>query len=299
MTYVIKSYKEEFLEAQERIGREVTKDWKQFGQTSAEQLKQIYSQPGFDPETRHYCFKNGELIGFLTSAVLESDEEPRKANLEFPMVLPDHEEAETLLFEKALDVLRKKGVKVVRTRVSEAWGNTVEMAQRWGYAPAEELGVGYTIGVDTTDIKGVPEFGNIEGYNHDQDFEQMVDIFVRDYNMTPEQARSNFETLEKAGDLVVAHIVIRKDGTIIGRALALRDEDDPTRAFTGAIYVTEKQQRVLFLKKILKICKEKGIKRLDAAVFGDLLKIKDQLAEQFESLGFQYVTAISYYEKEI
>ncbi|KYK28543.1 MAG: hypothetical protein AYK19_20810 [Theionarchaea archaeon DG-70-1] len=300
MTYVIKSYQEEFLDAQERVGREATKDWTSFGQTPAERLRQVYSQPDFDLETRHYCFKDGELVGFLTSNVLkEGDGGVKRANLEFPLVLPGHEEAEELLFEKAIKVLQNKGVKVVRTRVSELWGGTVEMAQRWGYTYAEDVGMSYSITLDAVDIKEIPELDKITDYNHERDSEQMVAIFVREYSMTPEQARDNFESINKAGDQVVAHLVMRKEGEIVGRALALRNEDDPTRAYTGTIYVTEENQRKLFLTKILDICKEKGIEELNAAIFGDLLSIKDQLAKQYELLGFRHTATISYYEKEI
>ncbi|NHJ32845.1 MAG: hypothetical protein FK732_08280, partial [Asgard group archaeon] len=66
--YEIKSYQEEFLEAQEKVGTEATKEWQAFGQTPAAQLKQIYSQEGFDPETKLYAFKGDEMVGFLTSS---------------------------------------------------------------------------------------------------------------------------------------------------------------------------------------------------------------------------------------
>ena len=297
MSYEIRYYQEEFLDAQERVGREVTKTWRPFEQTSAEQLKQVYSQPGFDPETRLYCFKDGELIGFLTSTVLGDTD--GKANLEFPLVLPGHEKAENLLFEKAVEVLQKKGVKVVRTRVSALWGKTVAMAAQRGYTFAEESAVCYTVDVNTAPLKGLPGLEEVTNYDHERDVDQMVEIFVNEYNMSPEQARSNFDLLEKAGDTVVAHVVIRKGGNIVGRALVLRDDVNPRRAHTGAIYVTEEQQRALLLTRVLHICKEKDIEKLDTTIFGELLSMKDQLAELYTSLGFDHTATIAYYEKEI
>ncbi len=294
MTYTITSYRKGFSDAQERVGTTVTKDWTFFAQTPADQLEQAYSQPDFDPETRHYCFKDDELVGFLTSSV----EEGGKASLEFPLVLPSHKEAESLLFEKAVDVLRQKGVKTVRTRVSEGWGNTVDMATKWGYTFAEELAVVYRITVDTITIKEVPGLEKITDYEHEKDFEQMVDIFVTTYNMTPEHARTNFEMIENAGDKVVAHLVMRKEGKIIGRALVLR-HNDPLQAYTGTIYVTEENQRALLLTKILQICKEKKIKTLDAPIAGELLPQKDEYIALYESFGFTRSGILSYYEKEI
>ena len=292
--YTIRSYQEEFLEEQERIGKEVTKNWKSFAQTPADQLKQVYSQLGFDAETRLYCFKDGELVGFLTSKV----EENGKASLEFPMVLPDHKEAEQLLFDEVLKVLRKKGVKTVETRVSEGWGTTVDMAQKWGYTFAEELAIAYSGDMNTLDILDVPGLEEINDYDHDKDFEQMVDIFIKNFQMTPEQARANFEALENAGDKVLAHVVIRKEGKIIGRAMALR-QDDPAKAFMGTVYVTEENQRKLLLTKILTICIEKGITRLDGLISRDLFHIKDELMSLYESLGCVQMTTLSFYKKEI
>ncbi|MGD2248314.1 MAG: GNAT family N-acetyltransferase [Candidatus Methanofastidiosia archaeon] len=298
MTYIIKSYQEKFLQEQEQVGKEATKNWSSFNQTPAEQLKQAYSQPDFDPETRHYCFKDGKLVGFLTSKISESNK-VKKADLEFPLVLPGYEEAEPLLYEKAINTLKDKGVTVVRSRASELWGKTVKMAKQWGYIPTEELGVVYSADIGTVKIMGMPELESIEDYNHQKDFKQMVDIFVKEFNMTPEQAHANFEALENAGDQVVCHIVIRKGGEIIGRALVLQDENDPHQAYTGAIYVTNESQRKLLLTKILTICKKKSIETLHIPIYGDLLSKKDQLADLFESLGFSHTGTISYYEKEI
>jgi hypothetical protein len=298
MTYAIKSYQEAFLQEQERVGKEATKNWSSFSQTPAEQLKELYSQPDFDPETRHYCFKDDELVGFLTSQIFESNE-VKKADLEFPLVLPAHKEAEDLLYKKAIDTLKDRGVTIVRSRASELWGRTMEMAEQWGYTPTEELGVNYSADLDTAKIKEVSELESIEDYNHQRDCEQMVDIFVREFDMTPEQAHNNFEAIENAGDQVVCHLVIRKGGKIIGRALVLQNENNPNQAYTGAIYVTNESQRKLFLTKILTICKKKSIETLHIPIYGNLLSKKDQLADLFESLGFSHTGTISYYEKEI
>ena len=72
--YIIKSYKEGFEEEQEEVGVKVAQDWINAHQTPADRLKEVYSQPEFDPETRHYCFKGDKMVGFLTSKVLKEEE---------------------------------------------------------------------------------------------------------------------------------------------------------------------------------------------------------------------------------
>ena len=66
--YIIKTYKEGFEEEQEKVGAKVAQDWINAHQTPADRLKEVYSQPEFDPETRHYCFKGDKMVGFLAEA---------------------------------------------------------------------------------------------------------------------------------------------------------------------------------------------------------------------------------------
>lgn len=296
MTYSIKSYQESFLNDQERVGKEVTKDWKGFAQTPADQLKQIYSQPGFDPETRLYCFKDNTLIGFLPSKVEGDNRE--EASLEFPLVLPEHKEAESLLFERAIEVLRSKGVRAVKARGCEGWGRTLEMARRWAFTRDAELAIIFSMNVGAQKGEDISGAEDITTYSHQRDLEQMIDIFIREFNMTPEQARTNFETIAKSGEQVITHLVIRKEGKIIGRALALRDTA-PGHAYMGALYVTEERQRKLFLAEILKKCRENGITRLNATIYGDALRDKEQLTRVYESLGFARVDTLYSYVKKI
>ncbi|MCE7749742.1 MAG: hypothetical protein GPJ51_15255, partial [Candidatus Heimdallarchaeota archaeon] len=75
--YSLKNYQQGFERAQASVGYQVAQNWQFAHQTQAERLKEIYSKPDFDPETRHYCFKGNEMIGFLTSKVIEPKEDGR------------------------------------------------------------------------------------------------------------------------------------------------------------------------------------------------------------------------------
>ena len=74
LKYEIKSYQEEFLDDQVRIGTKILSKWRAAGQTSKDGLKQRYSQPSFDPETRLYAFHEGTMVGFVTSMIIEDEE---------------------------------------------------------------------------------------------------------------------------------------------------------------------------------------------------------------------------------
>ena len=68
--YEIKYFHNGFEKDQEMVGKEVAKTWIYAHQTDAERLEELYSKPDFDPKTRHYSFKDGKMVGFLTSKIM-------------------------------------------------------------------------------------------------------------------------------------------------------------------------------------------------------------------------------------
>jgi hypothetical protein len=79
----------------------------------------VHSQPDFDPDTRHYCFLDNEMVGYMFSLVTPlSDSALSTANLDFPRMMPGHEQAAVLLIERAFETLNEKGVSHVVGRVT-------------------------------------------------------------------------------------------------------------------------------------------------------------------------------------
>ncbi|MHA1188788.1 MAG: hypothetical protein ACTSSK_18425 [Candidatus Heimdallarchaeota archaeon] len=116
--YVIKKYEKGFEVDQERIGNEVALTFLQPHQTRAEFLKERYSQEDFDSETRLYAFKDDEMVGFLTSRVLEEQEDGvKRASLTPPSVLSKHAEVNDILFNQATEILTKKGVQQITNSI--------------------------------------------------------------------------------------------------------------------------------------------------------------------------------------
>ena len=65
-----KTYSEELLDDQLELVTKITKDWTHFNYPAdKEGLKNTYSREGFTPETRHYAYLNGKLVGFISSAI--------------------------------------------------------------------------------------------------------------------------------------------------------------------------------------------------------------------------------------
>ena len=133
--YTIKYYQKGFEEDQERIGLIVSKSFIAPYQTLARYLKQDYSREGFDPETRLYAFKGEEMVGFITSKIVQDEKNGiKKANLTPPKVLPEHDEVVSeLLFKKAVEVLKSKGVKKIIAQFGVRQSKNEDKAIEWGF----------------------------------------------------------------------------------------------------------------------------------------------------------------------
>ncbi len=290
--YTIKTFQEEFIENQFKIGTEVGKNWQLFGQTSVEGLKEAYSQEGFDPETRLYCFKGEEMVGYLTSAVLPEQEEGKTiANLSIPMVLEGHEEAIELLMEEALKILKTKGADIVRTGTSETWGNFAKIPEKWEYKYVRDTGI--LVNQDISNITTVEETKNVVVYNKERDLDELVQIFVKELGMTEEQAVQNFDLIDNSEN-ILGHYVVRKDDKIVARTYAALDPEEPTVTI-GYIYATDEDAKMELVSKIINASKEKEMKNVQAFLFGGMIA----KLEEYEAMGFQKVGKGSLFEKEL
>ncbi len=292
--YKIKSYQEEFLEAQEKVGKEATKDWGMFGQTPAAQLKQYYSQEGFDPETKLYAFKEDELVGFLTSSILtESEDGIKRANLEFPLCLPEHKECADLLFNQAIKNLKKKGVQKIQTRVGEMYKGTIEQAKKHGYNYLRDLYI--QIEAKVKDISIAESKFEVIDFDESRDLDQMLRIFVEELGASEEYAKANFERIIKDKETFAIHMVIREDDKIVGRVLSYRNQNTPNEFNFGNFYYTDEKYFPSLISTAISKLKELGAEKASLFLYGETITH----LEKYQSFGFKQTGKIAYYEKEI
>ncbi len=292
--YIIKNYQEEFIEEQVAVGTEVLKDWKFFGQTSAERLKETYSAEDFDPETRIYCFKDEKMVGFLTAAVREVDGQ-KLGFLRFPYVLPEHEKVADLLFEKIEQVFKKKGISKLQGVAGEIWGSTVEQSKKWGFKEMGNSFSVYTLDVSSASVDAENQEDIVE-FEHTRDVEKMIEIFMKEFGQSREAAELNFKTIKEYEGPFLAHYVVHKDDTIVARAFAfVADTDDPTTANQGNMYITDESYRQPLQAKLINSCKEAKIKTLQT-YFNPQTQ---HLIEASEKLGFKCSVETKLFEKEI
>lgn len=282
--YTLKIYEKGFEEEQAKVGYEVARTWSFAHQTPPEVLREVYSKPDFDPETRHYCFKDGKMVGFLTSKVIEPKEDGRKrASLVFPSILPEHKEATDLLLERAFDFLKKKDVEVVETNVSALSGNNYDLAHKWDYKYIQDTDNLVYI-LNGVEIKADLETVEIRDFDREKDLEKWLEL-VRKYDELPEEGIKNLikELANESGN-IVAHLVIEQDEEIVGTTMIYRNELKPNTANLAFTYVTETEYLKNLAVKVKEIGKERKIDTFFIWLFRGRLKLK----EHFDELNFKY-----------
>ena len=119
--YAVKDYQKGYEKDQVRIGREVAQNWIWPYAYNLEDLLEVHSQPDFDPQTRHYCFLGDEMVGYMFSIIKPGEQgDVSTAVLDFPRMMPGHEQAAELLVEKAYATLKGRGISLVTGHVAAA-----------------------------------------------------------------------------------------------------------------------------------------------------------------------------------
>ncbi len=290
--YVLKTYDKGYEDIQAKVGIKVANNWINAHQTPVDRLKDVYSQPGFDPETRHYCFKGDKMVGFLTSKVLEEKEgEPKKASLVFPSVLPDHEEATDLLIKKALTTLKDKGVEEVETYASALCGNQVELANKHGFTYVKDTeNIVFTLKVENID-ENVSK-GNLRKFDKEKDLEAWLKL-VEKYDAYDEDQleRIKKEIVEDLdSEFSLAHFVIEEEGEIVGTSLVYRNPIKPNSANLAHTYFEDLKYLEQLVAKAAKVAKKENIDYFLIWLFGNRLPFKKDFAQLNTNYAQPYAT---------
>ncbi|MFX1533370.1 MAG: hypothetical protein ACFFDI_03980 [Promethearchaeota archaeon] len=308
MKYDIKSYQKEFLDDQVRIGTATRSKWRLAGQTPKDGLKKRYSQPDFDPKTRLYAFYQGEMVGFVTSMIIE-EKGVKKARMEIPIIIEGHEEARKLLFDKVIEVLKNKGARILRTRAGEYWGNTVQIAKEYGFTYAAYHLLGSQKRFDEIDSSKLLDPVDVKPYDPKTDADKLFQLVMKQYNVPEENARLIVDRFEdwNIGEVkkpfgvpqkLVFHLIIIGDEEIAGRALGFHSElyGQNTVELTS-LYVKNNSENIRgqLLAAGIRESKKMGFEEF----LVHISEFSGEKDEYYTPYGFEFSTKIGYYEKEI
>ncbi len=292
--YVIKHYHEGFEVDQAKVGVEVAKAFIVPHQTPADRLKEAYTREGFDPETRLYAFKEKKMVGFLTARILDEEVDGVKmANLTPPSVLPGHEEAEQLLFKKALKILKKKGAQKVRSNFGAITKQDAATAKKWGYKLMRTANFLYNI--DLADIDTSVSIDEIVKFDYDKHKKACVQIICSEYEQEEEQVNNFFERIREATYIERLQWVIEEDGEIKAYGGMVINPINPSVGRVMVLYAKNEDYMIKNLAKFREVKDKKKLKSLQTG-FTEEDDIKDT---KYKPIKFELIGTTSQFELEL
>lgn len=292
-TYVIKDYQKGFEQDQARIGLEVARDWIWPYAYDLESLLKVHAQPDFDPGTRHYCFLGDEMVGYMFSLVTPLRENAIfTANLDFPRMLPGHEQAAELLIEKAFETLQKKGFSRVAGRVTTMCPNDIRLAEKTGFSLCDwGYKVYYAYEMGWGKLK-IPE-DDIEEADPEKNLDEYAEIATRWYKRPTEWCRSHLEERHEAG--IITHAGVRENRRMIAACMAAPNDVRPSTAAIYYIYTPNERPLKPMLAKVVNKCIDYGTHN----VIADLVNEHRQYEPVYQELGFKKVAEWARCEKDL
>ncbi|MFX1537214.1 MAG: hypothetical protein ACFFDI_23655 [Promethearchaeota archaeon] len=293
--YVLKHYQEGFEEDQERIGVEVAKSYIAPHQTTARALKEVYSRDDFDPETRLYAFKGKEMVGFLTSRVLPEEEDGiKKANLTPPQVLAEHdEEVSELLLNKAIEVLKSKGIKKVLAQFGARQSKNEDKAKEWGFKlVATDY---YLYSIDLSNLDPSISAEKVIDFNYEKHLEDCAKILASETEREVDWVKGIFERWKENPDPNRKLIVIEEEGKVKAYTAVFKNNIIPTYAGLWGVWAESEDYMKQLLAKIAQIVKENKIERLTVAYTEE----SDIEQEKYKPIKFDFVATASRFEMDI
>lgn len=291
--YVIKNYQKGFEQDQVRIGIEVAQNWIWPYAYHLDGLLKVHAQPDFDPETRHYCFLDDKMVGYMFSNVTPlADGSSSIAHLDFPRMMPGHEQAAELLIERALTTLKEKGVSCIEARVTTMCPGDIQLAEKagfsikdWGY----KVYYSYEMKWGKISLDSEPA----QEIDPEKDLYECAKIASKWYIRSPEWCHSHLREWHEEG--IITHVGVRKDGKFIASCMSAPNDVRSSTAAIFYIYSPDEDSLQPMLVRVVNECVDFGV----VNVIADLINEHRQYEPVYQKLGFRKVAEWARCEKEL
>lgn len=295
--YIIKTYEQGFEKHHEKIALTEAKDWA----WPFLSFTDIYSQSDFDPETSLSCFKDDKMVGFVLVKIMEEGpgilkNEGMGAYLDIPRVLPGYEEAADLLMKKIIEVLKTKGAKFIRTRVSTMRKNSIPLAGKWGFQPHEDFPLGYKIYYTYDLSKGKLPYStsDTERFNKQRDLNECVERVSHYFKMPKDRVKKWLLEVDSREDLI-SHLVIRKNAQLEAYCFALPHHFNQN--IMATIYMDASNEH--YLKQLIARTIASGIEKNHDLFLVDVIDHLLKYEETVASCGFENAATWGIYELKL
>ncbi len=295
--YTIKSYQKGFEIDQIKIEIEATKDMAWPIAYTLEEFKKDYTRHDFDPDTRLFCFFKNKMVGsVLFSISPKNDDGIVEAFLYYPRVLPGYEETILLLIEQAIEVMKKKGVNIARTRANTMWESSFEILEKCGFKEHEVHKRGVKV-YSVYDLeKGsldVPT-DSVEECTTDREFEKCAELATNWYNSPIDRVKNHMRELFTP-EFTIAHLYVQEKNEFKAACAVAPNLTVKTIAAFYYIYAPEEKYLAPMVAKAISICIEKGYQTLVVDLINEHRKYEDF----YSQLGFTKAAEWAYYERQV
>lgn len=294
--YTIKPYNESYIVKQVEIGNHFAKKWIAYGQSSVEQVKETYSRDTFDPETRLYCFKGDEMVGYIGANIVDVEEENiKRAQTRLAFVLPGNEGAFNLLFNQLVEVLKQKEVAEIETPQTILNDNYYEIAEKLGFSKTRTVTDIYLC--DSTNVKHFETENSIANYNHETDVEQVKNQLGETYpNLTGDNLENYVKRIAENENLL-GYRVIKKDGEILAYGAATSTQNEGFATISLLIGKSSELKKYIISDLLTKI-NEAGFKHV-VVYLNPETPVEKEEAEDFMAVDFERTAAYDILTKKL
>ncbi|MHA2249066.1 MAG: hypothetical protein ACXAD7_01830 [Candidatus Kariarchaeaceae archaeon] len=205
------TYSTDKIDAQVQLVNNIAKSWTAFGYPDAKALKNAYvSNPDFTPETRHYMYDNKKLVGFLSSAVESEKDGKLYGSIQYPFLLKEYKSFEKELMNRAIEVLKAKGVAVITTNLYHLWGDAERIINDYNYQEQETWDM-FAI-IDKEKINSLQlenSFSEVTEFNPTTDSEKLFEAYFVPNNISRERFDRFIANVKTSQTLISLPVVIR------------------------------------------------------------------------------------------
>jgi len=291
--YELLPYSKGFEVEQARIGIQAALEWAWPYAYDQDDLRSLHSRPDFDPGLSLYCFQDGQLVGYMTSQLSQaSPGQPASAQFDFPRLLPGHEQAAELLLIRMLEVLRGRGIHLLRGRVSTMCPGDILLAEQAGFTFKEW---GYKVYYSYAMAQGPLAATDkpAEEINPARDLQACSLLASRWYKSPPEACRIRLEDFHARG--FISHAGVRRRGKLVGSCLAAPNVLRPSTAANYYISTPDDASLRALLERVIGGCIKSGAANLIA----DLIHEHRVYEAVYQELGFHRVAEWARLELEL
>lgn len=297
VSFVIKPFESGFEKLHKKIDLEIIREWA----WPFESFTELYDDPSFDPDTVLSCFKGDKMIGYVLAKI--SGEGPAilanegmGAYLDIPRVLPNYNEASELLMEKIIEILKDKGAKLIRTRVSSMRENSIQLAKAFGFKPLKDYPLGYKIYYQYKLSKGKIDYPtkDLLHFNKQRDLEECAKKISYYFKMPLKRAKNWILEIDSQKEFV-SHYVIRSQSKLEGYSIPCENSINKKIIASCFINASSEEYFKQLLVQNINDAVAKKYKTYLVDLIGDILVYE----EVVKLLGFENAAIWGIYEKKL